>query len=94
LETLIWCAVTGLTTACVLDWFNKHVQQSSRTANVLIVGGVLFGLNLFLFNFFMPLVFDADMIDLLLRTFVDIAAVMVGCLFFSVKKFEVKPGAN
>lgn len=94
LETLIWCAVTGLTTACVLDWFNKHVQQSSRTANVLIVGGVLFGLNLFLFNFFMPLVFDADMIDLLLRTFVDIAAVMVGCLFFSVKKFEVMPRAN
>lgn len=94
LETLIWCAVTGLTTACVLDWFNKHVQQSSRTANALIVGGMLFGLNLFLFNFFMPLVFDADMTDLLLRTFVDIAAITVGCLFFSAKNIEVKIKAS
>ncbi|WP_106449255.1 hypothetical protein [Trichococcus alkaliphilus] len=94
LETIIWCAVTGLTTACVLAWFNKYVQQRNRTTNALIVGGMLFGLNLFLFNFFMPLVFDADMIDLLLRTFVDIAAVTVGCLFFSVKKFEVKPRAS
>ena len=94
LETLIWCAVTGLTNACVLDWFNKHVQQSSRAANALIVGGVLFGLNLFLFNFFMPLVFDADLTDLLLRTFVDIAAVTVGCLFFSAKNIEVKIKAS
>ena len=94
LETLIWCAVTGLTNACVLDWFNKHVQQSSRAANALIVGGVLFGLNLFLFNFFMPLVFDADLTDLLLRTFVDVAAVTVGFLFFSAKNIEVKIKAS
>lgn len=94
LETLSWCAVTGLTTACVLDWLNKHVQQSSRTANALIVGSLLFGLNLFLYNFFMPLVFDVDMTDLLLRTFVDIAAITVGCLFFSEKNIEVKIKAS
>lgn len=81
-ETIAWCVVAGLAIACVLDWFNKHVQQSSRTANALMVGGVLFGLNLVLFNFFVPLVLDVGLPDLLIRTGVDIAAVTIGCLFF------------
>jgi dolichyl-phosphate-mannose--protein O-mannosyl transferase len=81
-ETIAWCVVAGLAIACVLDWFNKQVQQSSRTANALMVGGVLFGLNLVLFNFFVPLVLDVGLPDLLIRTGVDIAAVTIGCLFF------------
>ncbi|MBS1474151.1 MAG: hypothetical protein HP058_04460 [Massilimaliae sp.] len=47
------------------------------------MGGLLFGVNLVLFNFFMPLVFAADIPDLILRSFIDILAVTVGCLSFS-----------
>ena len=81
-ETIAWCAMTGITIAYVLDWFNKQVRQNSRTANALTVGSVIFGLNLLLFNFFVPLVLDVDLSDLLIRTGVDIAAVTIGCLFF------------
>ncbi len=48
----------------------------------LIVMGLLLGVDLVLFNFFMPLVFDADIPDLILRTFIDILAVTAGCLAF------------
>ena len=44
----------------------------------MILGGLLFGVDLFLFNFFMPLVFAADIPDLILRTLTDTFAVTVG----------------
>lgn len=44
----------------------------------MIVCFLLFGLDLLLFNFFMPLVFNADIPDLIIRTIVDILAVASG----------------
>ena len=52
----------------------------------LIVGGLLFGIDLLLFNFFMPFVFAADVPDLIMRTVVDIAAVIIGSLFLQVSQ--------
>lgn len=85
LETIIWCIVTGFIIACVMIWLNQYVKQVSRIAKALFVGGLLFGLDLLLFNFFMPLVFNADIPDLILRTAIDIAAVTSGCLALSRK---------
>lgn len=85
-ETLLWCALTGLVIACVLSWFSSYVPRKRRFANTLLVGGILFGLNLLLFNGFMPLVFEADLLDLLVRTGLDIVSVTIGCLFFKVEK--------
>ena len=52
----------------------------------MVLGCLLFGVDLILFNFFMPLVFDADIPDLILRSFIDILAVTLGCLSFSNKR--------
>jgi len=49
----------------------------------MVLGCLLFGMDLILFNFFMPLVFAANIPDLILRTFIDILAVTLGCLAFS-----------
>ena len=46
----------------------------------------MFGVDLILFNFFMPLVFDADIPDLILRTLIDILTVTLGCLAFSNRR--------
>ena len=81
-ETLLWCLLTGFVTACVMAWLNRYVNGGSRWKRVLILGGLLFGINLLLFNFFMPLVFAADIPDLILRTLVDVMAVAIGCLAF------------
>ena len=56
----------------------------------MILGCLLFGVDLIFFNFFMPLVFDADISDLILRSLIDILAVTLGCLSFSNKRNAVE----
>ena len=86
LETVLWCLLTGAAISCVMAWLNFYIRSMNRTKRSLILGGLLFGVDLLLFNFFMPLVFDADILDLILRTFIDILAVAVGCLAFSSRQ--------
>ena len=83
LETVLWCLLTGIAISCVMAWLNLYIQSENRMLQALILGVLLFGVDLILFNFFMPLVFDADIPDLILRTFIDILAVTAGCLAFS-----------
>lgn len=87
IETICWCILTGFVIACVLTWINRYVKQENFIKRVLILGCLLFGLNLTLFNFFMPLVFDADILDLILRTVIDFSAVTIGCLAF--RKYKI-----
>ena len=72
---------------CIRD---RYIDAECRIKQSLILGGLLFGLNLLLFNFFMPLVFAVDVIDLIIRTCVDIAAVTIGCLTFNSYRHLVK----
>jgi hypothetical protein len=58
------------------------LPNRGRVNNAVKVGLILFGTNLILFNFFIPLVFDADMPDLVIRTAVDLVAVALGCLAY------------
>ena len=83
LETVLWCLLTGIAVSCVMAWLHPRVGGKNRVKRALCLGGLLFGVDLLLFNFFMPLVFDADIPDLLLRTLTDTLTVTVGCLAFS-----------
>ena len=86
IETIWWCILTGFVIACVLVWINRYVKQRNFIKRALILGCLLFGLNLTLFNFFMPLVFDADILDLIVRTVIDFSAITIGCLSFGKYK--------
>ena len=85
-ETIGWCILTGAVIACALIWINRYVKQDDFIKRALILGCLIFGLNLTLFNFFMPLVFAADILDLILRTVLDFLAVTIGCLSFGKYK--------
>ena len=61
-------------------WFNKYIKQNNKIRKSLIIGGLLFGVDLTLFNFFMPLVFNTDISDLILRTAIDLITITLGCL--------------
>lgn len=84
LETLLWSLLTGFAVACVMAWMSRFVE-GCRIRKAMVLGGLLFGMDLLLFNFFMPLVFTVDIPDLILRTVVDISAVTIGCLTFPGK---------
>ena len=80
IETMIWSLMTGIVIALVLNWLDSYIKQKNTMLRVLLVSMIYFGVDLTLFNFFMPLVFDADIPDLILRTLVDIIAITIGYL--------------
>lgn len=81
-ETLLWTALTGACVGLTMAWLRRAVAAHGRLRRAMLLGLLLFGADLLLFNFFMPLVFDADIPDLLLRTLTDALAVTAGCLAF------------
>ena len=94
LETVLWCLLTGIAISCVMVWLNLHISNGNRIKRAMILGCLLFGMDLILFNFFMPLVFSADIPDLILRTLVDILTVTLGCLVFSDTRDLDKSAGN
>lgn len=85
-ETILWVIITGITVSAVLIWFGQFIVNRSRVKRAVLVGCVLFGVNLTIFNFFAPLVFMSDITDLLIRTFIEIFFVTVGMLFLPKDK--------
>ncbi|MDO4554334.1 MAG: hypothetical protein Q4B70_04215 [Lachnospiraceae bacterium] len=79
-SSIIWSALTGLIISFVIQWLNQKIIATNKGVKYILIGVVLFGVDLFLFNFFMPLVFDADIPDLILRTCIDIAGTTIGCV--------------
>jgi hypothetical protein len=84
-ETVVWCICTGFIVACSLAWLSQYIASANKFHKACALGVLLFGLDLTLFNFFMPLVFAADIFDLALRTVMDIVFVSSGCLFLKAK---------
>lgn len=82
-ETMIWVLGTGIVLSMVMQWLNANLNVKRSLIRVLLVGIVLFGVDLAFFNFFMPLVFEADIPDLIMRTGIDIIAVTLGCFSLS-----------
>ena len=78
----LWTAGAGLCVGLALAWLRRAVRVRGRARRAALLGLSLFGCDLLLFNFFMPLVFDADIPDLLLRTLIDALAAFAGCMVF------------
>jgi len=53
----------------------------------LFFGIIVFGINLFLFNFFITLVFESDIADLVIRTMADIISVTIGVYIYEKVHF-------
>lgn len=83
MSTLLWMIATGVVIGIVLKWFRGYIHAQSRIESTIILGFVIFGINMVFFNFFIPLVFNSDILDLIIRTGVDIAAVTIGVFLFA-----------
>ena len=82
-RTITWAVATGLVAGLVVQWFVRHLAPISPIRAAGLVGLGMFGTNLVLFNFFVPLALDVDIADLALRTIVDVASVTLGLLFIT-----------
>lgn len=87
-QTLLWAVLAGIAISFVVLWFDRLLPTQNKWKKALLTGLVLFGVDLLLFNFFAPLVFSADIPDLIIRTVVDTIAITVGLLVGQILKSQ------
>ena len=80
LTTLWWCIFSSFVIACAITWTNNCLDEKDILRRSLISGVILFGMNITLFNFFIPLIFKINVADLILRTISDTTAITIGCM--------------
>jgi hypothetical protein len=90
-QTLLWAVLAGIAISFVVLWFDGLLPTQNKWKKALLTGLVLFGVDLLLFNLFVPLVFSADIPDLIIRTVVDTIAVTIGLLVTNVR-FNLSAG--
>jgi hypothetical protein len=88
--TMLWCIGAGTVSAGVTIWLRNRAADTGKFRHPLAIACLLFALNLAFFNFFMPLVLDVSVLDLLTRTGVDIAAISLGLLIATSAVKEMK----
>ncbi|WP_410511075.1 hypothetical protein PaeBR_13230 [Paenibacillus sp. BR2-3] len=85
-RTLIWVICAGVITGIMFEYLNYTIHIKNVFTKSIIFGGVIFGIDLFFRNFFLPLVLKVDILDLSIRTAMDIVSVIIGCLIINVKE--------
>ncbi|MDR0824499.1 MAG: hypothetical protein LBN74_05355 [Prevotella sp.] len=83
LKTILWCITVGVVSSLVVNFLSKQGKSVSK-------GLFIYAVNLIFFNSFMLLVFDFSVVDLTLRTGIDIVAISVGIGVISLKKGNIK----
>ncbi|MGB4589106.1 MAG: hypothetical protein WBI17_07730 [Clostridiaceae bacterium] len=88
-KTLLWVVFTGVVIGFMFDYLNSAISIKEPIRKSLIFGGIYFGLNLFFFNFFLPLVLKVSLVDLITRTSIDIIFVLFACLLLNFRTSKV-----
>jgi hypothetical protein len=78
IPSLIWVIATGILIGLIFEYINSSIYNENTIISSFIFGGIIFGVNLFAFNFFMPIIFNIDILDLFLRTILDVIFVISG----------------
>jgi hypothetical protein len=78
LGTMLWVAVTGIWIAVMYLLLGPGIAVRSPLEKAVFFGAVALGIDLLMFNMFIPIVFEMDMADLLVRTAIDIVSVIAG----------------
>ena len=80
--TLLWSLTTGLWFAVMYIGLMENIEKNSPLIKALFFSFILIGIDLFIFNFFIPLVFDINLVDLIMRGALDIFSLFIGSLLY------------
>ncbi|MCX5812780.1 MAG: hypothetical protein NT178_09590 [Proteobacteria bacterium] len=78
LATFLWTAAMGCWVGVMYGLVGRHIGQGSPLKQALLFGGIIFGLNWFIFNLFALLFIDYPVSDLLYRCVFDAIAIVIG----------------
>jgi len=93
-KTLLWVICAGIIIGFMFEYLNYTINVNDVLERSLVFGGIFFGVNLVFFNFFLPIVLNVNIIDLIIRTLIDILSVIIACLIINVKESKVLVKAN
>jgi len=82
--TLIWVAITGLWIGIMYLVFRPCIASKSLIVKAVLFGFCIFGIDLLLFNCFIPLVFEYNIIKVLVRTAIDIVPITIAVFVFEL----------
>jgi hypothetical protein len=82
--TLIWVAIIGLWIGIMYLVFRPCIASKSLIAKAVLFGFCIFGIDLLLFNSFIPLVFEYNIIKVLIRTAIDIVPITIAVFVFEL----------
>jgi len=88
-KTLLWVIFTGVVIGFMFDYLDSTIFITDPIKRSLLFGGLYFGINLFFFNFFLPLVLKVSLVDLITRTSIDIIFVILASLFLNFRTSKV-----
>lgn len=98
LGTMLWAAETGVWIGVMYLLLRPGIAIRSPLVKAAFFSVVVVGIDLLMFNFFIPIVFETDIADLLVRTAIDIASVTAGAYIcekiYSYVSMGAKPGPH
>ena len=98
LGTMLWVAVTGIWIGAMYMLLGPGIAIKSPLVKAALFGAVVLGIDLLMFNMFIPIVFETNVTDLLVRTAIDIISVIVGVFICETIRSYIdgssKPGAH
>jgi hypothetical protein len=96
LGTMLWVTVTGIWIGAMYLLLGPGIAVRSPLEKAVFFGAVVLGIDLLMFNLFIPIVFEMDMADLLARTAIDIISVIAGVFVCEMIRLYIggssKPG--
>ena len=78
--TLVWTSAMGLCVGLMYWLLEPGLGEASPARRAIVFGGVVYGIDWALFNFFLVVLFQMNTLDLMTRVGVDVFSVMLGVL--------------
>ncbi|MGE5379352.1 MAG: hypothetical protein ACM3L5_00590 [Candidatus Saccharibacteria bacterium] len=78
LDTMLWVLVTAVIIGIAYLLLRPGLPAATPWGKAITYGLVVFGVSITLINFFVPLALDINIVDLALRTAMDVVAVVLG----------------
>jgi hypothetical protein len=94
LTTMLWTAITGIWIGIMYLLLSPGIEVKTPALKAIYFSFLVFGIDYTLFNLFIPIVFEASIVEFLVRSIMDIIPVCIGVYVFEKLRLGGVPDAN
>ena len=82
--TLIWTLIAGLWVGFMYFYLSAAINIKSKFCKILFYSFIVFGINLYFFDFFPSVIFKVNVVEIFIKTLIDIGAISTGAVILSI----------